>query len=462
MSKEQTEPKKEVQKRNTKKTSRYLAMEILDKTEKNGAYSNLLLNESIQKNNLSSADAGLLTELVYGVLQRRLTLDFYLADFLDESKKIDSWVRNLLRLSIYQMIYLDKIPQHAILFEAAEIAKKKGHVGISKFVNGVLRNAERRGFKDLTDIKDDAERLSLEISMPLWLVEKFINQIGYSETKALGESLLIPSRASARVNQRYLTVEEALYALEEEGFAVRRSEITPDAVISDGGHFASSPLFTSGQLTIQDETSMLVAPAMQIEPHHQVLDACAAPGGKTTHIASFLSHEAGGKVVALDLHKHKVKLVKENAARLHVDDVVEGVVLDARKVDEVFPDESFDRILVDAPCSGLGLMRRKPDIKYTKKERDLLNLQKIQLEILESVAPKLKKYGIMVYSTCTITEEENEKTVEQFLALHPEFEKTTVLVGETLQPCLKNEFIQIYPHDFETDGFFISCLKKIN
>lgn len=272
-------------------------MEILDKTEKNGAYSNLLLNESIQKNNLSSADAGLLTELVYGVLQRRLTLDFYLADFLDESKKIDSWVRNLLRLSIYQMIYLDKIPQHAILFEAAEIAKKKGHVGISKFVNGVLRNAERRGFKDLTDIKDDAERLSLEISMPLWLVEKFINQIGYSETKALGESLLIPSRASARVNQRYLTVEEALYALEEEGFAVRRSEITPDAVISDGGHFASSPLFTSGQLTIQDETSMLVAPALQIEPHHQVLDACAALAEKQLISLPFYLMKQGEKLL---------------------------------------------------------------------------------------------------------------------------------------------------------------------
>lgn len=462
MSKDEIEKKKEVQKRNTKKTSRYLAMEILDKTEKNGAYSNLLLNESIQKNKLSSADAGLLTELVYGVLQRRLTLDFYLADFLNEDKKIDSWVRNLLRLSIYQMIYLDKIPQHAILFEAAEIAKKKGHVGISKFVNGVLRNAERRGFKELATIENKAERLSVEISMPVWLVEKFIHQIGYEETRLLGESLLIPSRASARVNERYLTIDEAIEALEEEGFAVRRSEITPDGVISDGGHFASSPLFTSGQLTIQDETSMLVAPALQIEPHHQVLDACAAPGGKTTHIASFLSAAAGGKVTALDLHKHKVKLIKENAARLHVDEVVEGVVLDARKVDEQFADETFDRILVDAPCSGLGLMRRKPDIKYTKKERDLLNLQKIQLEILESVAPKLKKYGIMVYSTCTITEEENAKTVEQFLALHPEFEKETILVDDVLQACIKEELLQIYPHDFDTDGFFISCLKKVN
>ncbi|MDV8935209.1 MAG: 16S rRNA (cytosine(967)-C(5))-methyltransferase, partial [Carnobacterium sp.] len=170
------EVKKE--KRNTKKTSRYIAMSILDKTEKNNAYSNLLLNDAIEKNKLSGPDAGLLTELVYGVLQRKITLDFYLSDFIDPAKKVDTWVQNLLRLSIYQMIYLDKIPQHAILFEAAEIAKKKGHVGVSKFVNGVLRNAERRGFKNIADIKDDIKRLSLEISMPEWLVENFVAELG--------------------------------------------------------------------------------------------------------------------------------------------------------------------------------------------------------------------------------------------------------------------------------------------
>lgn len=454
------EVKKE--KRNTKKTSRYIAMSILDKTEKNNAYSNLLLNDAIEKNKLSGPDAGLLTELVYGVLQRKITLDFYLSDFIDPAKKVDTWVQNLLRLSIYQMIYLDKIPQHAILFEAAEIAKKKGHVGVSKFVNGVLRNAERRGFKNIADIKDDIKRLSLEISMPEWLVENFVAELGLEETKAMGLSLLQPSHASAQVNERFLTVDEAIEAMEEEGFDVRKSEVSPVGIISNGGHFASSPLFSSGQLTIQDESSMLVAPALQIEPHHLVLDACSAPGGKTTHIASYLDKEAGGKVIALDLHAHKVKLVEENAARLHVSEVVEGRTLDARKVDEVFEDGLFDRILVDAPCSGLGLMRRKPDIKYTKKAADFKNLQKIQLEILESVAPKLKLYGIMVYSTCTITKQENTETIEAFLKNHPEFEKIEVAVGEKLQPCVTADgFVQIYPHDFETDGFFISCIKKI-
>lgn len=448
------------QKRNTKKTSRYLAMSILEKTDENQSYSNLLLNEAIQKNNLSPADARLLTELVYGVLQRKLTLDYYLSAFLSEDKKIDSWVRNLLRLSIYQMVYLNKIPAHAILFEAVEVAKKKGHIGVSKFVNGVLRNAERKGFKSISAIQDPIERLSIEVSMPKWLIEKFVDEIGFNETKKLGEALLVPSHSSARVNVPFLTVTEALEAMQEEGFDVRPSKVSPVGIISDGGHFASSPLFQSGQLTIQDESSMLVAPTMQIEPHHQVLDACAAPGGKTTHIASYLSAEAGGKVTALDLHAHKVKLIQDNAKRLHVDKVVEGRTLDARKVDEVFEDEIFDRILVDAPCSGLGLMRRKPDIKYTKQPKDLLQLQKIQLAILTSVAPKLKVGGLLVYSTCTITTEENQGTVEAFLKNHPNFEKVSVAVEENLTANIKNDLLQIYPQDFGTDGFFISCLKK--
>lgn len=448
------------QKRNIKKTSRYLAMSILEKTEKNHSYSNLLLNEAIQKNNLTSADARLLTELVYGVLQRKLTLDYYLSDFLSEDKKVDIWVKNLLRLSIYQMIYLDKIPAHAILFEAVEIAKKKGHIGVSKFVNGVLRNAERKGFKSLEVLEDPIERLSIEISMPKWLVKKFVDEIGLAETKELGEAILNPSHASARVNEKFLSVAEAVEALEEEGFDVRASEVSPVGVISNGGHFASSPLFQSGQLTVQDETSMLVAPVMQIEPHHQVLDACAAPGGKTTHIASYLSAAAGGKVTALDLHSHKVKLVQDNAKRLHVEEVVEGRTLDARKVADVFEDESFDRILVDAPCSGLGLMRRKPDIKYTKELQDLERLKEIQLAILSSVAPKLKVNGLLVYSTCTITKEENQGTVASFLATHTDFEKVSIAVNKNLEDNIHDQLLQIYPHDFGTDGFFISCLRK--
>lgn len=447
-------------KRAIKKTSRFQAMQILDKTEKSGSYSNILLNEAIQKNNLSSADARLMTELVYGVLQRKITLDYYLSRFLKENQKLDTWVRNLLRLSIYQMVYLERVPAHAILFEAVEIAKKRGHVGISKFINGVLRNAERKGFPTIEEIADPIERLSVSYSLPKWLVEKFVAEIGYEETEVLGESLLNPSHSSARVNEKLTTVQDALDYMQEEGFYVRKSELSTHGVVSDSGHFASSELFKSGKITIQDESSMLVAPALQVEPHHQVLDACAAPGGKTTHIASYLSKEAGGKVTALDLHKHKVKLIKENAERLHVSDVVEGLEQDARKIDDTFADETFDRILVDAPCSGLGLMRRKPDIKYTKKPQDFEQLHTIQLDILKHVAPKLKSGGLLIYSTCTITREENSQTVDAFLADHTEFEKEEVFVEGPARKCLNDGFLTIYPHDFQSDGFFISALRK--
>lgn len=447
-------------KQKIQKTSRYQAMQILEKVEKSGSYSNLLLNEAIQKNQLSPADARLMTELVYGVLQRKLTLDYYMAAFLKKNQKVDSWVKSLLRLSIYQMAFLDRIPVHAILFEAVEIAKKRGHAGISKFVNGVLRTADRKGFPAVEDIADPVERLSIQYSFPKWMIESFVQELGEEETAALGESLLMPSHSSARVNTKMISMQEALDVMEEEGFFVQQSELSPEGIVSESGHFASSVLFKEGKLTIQDETSMLVAPALQVEPHHQVLDACAAPGGKTTHIASFLSKEAGGNVTALDLHKHKVKLIEENAERLHVGNVVKGLEQDARKVGETFVDETFDRILVDAPCSGLGLMRRKPDIRYTKKPQDLNQLHQIQVDILNNVAPKLKSGGLLVYSTCTITKEENQQTVEAFLREHKDFEQEEVFVQGPARNCLEDDNLVIYPHDFESDGFFISALRK--
>ena len=219
-------------------------------------------------------------------------------------------------------------------------------------------------------------------------------------------------------------------------------------------------MFAYGLLTIQDESSMLVAPTLQLEASHQVLDACAAPGGKTTHIAMYLDAEKGGKVTALDIHQHKVRLIDDNAKRLHVTDVVETKVMDARATDEAFPAESFDRILVDAPCSGLGLMRRKPDIKYNKTASDFTKLPEIQLDILNHAAPTLKPGGILVYSTCTIVSDENQNVVKQFLATHPEFEQASLAVSSVLDTSIQEDMLTLYPHSFMTDGFFISCLRK--
>lgn len=446
---------------NIKKTTRYIAMELLTKVETQQAYSNLLINQSIKAGKLSSQDGALLTEILYGTISRKLTLDYYLAPFTAKAKKVDPWVQQLLRLSVYQLEYLDRVPAHAVVDEAVKIAKARGNVGIGKFVNGVLRTLQRQGVPKISEIKDDRQRLSVELSMPEWLIDQLSETIGLEETRELGLSLFTPSRVSGRINTAIMSREEGIEALAAEGIEVRESELAPGGLVGEKGFLAGSDLYKAGVMTIQDESSMLVAPSLQIEPHYQVLDACAAPGGKTTHIAQYLDPSVGGLVTALDIHAHKVKLVEENAARLHVADRVETKVLDARKVDELFPDRHFDRILADVPCSGLGLLRRKPDIKYSKKPADFKKLPVIQLEILESLAPKVKEYGIITYSTCTISPQENQEVIQRFLAQHPDFELIDVAESEKLQESSTNKWVTIYPHQYQTDGFFICCLRRI-
>jgi 16S rRNA (cytosine967-C5)-methyltransferase len=205
---------------------------------------------------------------------------------------------------------------------------------------------------------------------------------------------------------------------------------------------------------------MLAVESMDLQPQFKVLDACAAPGGKTVQIAERLSADRGGQVVALDIHKHKVRLIKKNALRMGVNNVVSPVALDARKVAEKFSDDEFDRILVDAPCSGIGLLRRKPEIRYTKTPHDSQNLHKIQLAILDAVAPKVKKGGIITFSTCTILQEENEQTVREFLQKHPDFKLERTKTARALKDDRATATLTILPSDYGSDGFFISSLKR--
>lgn len=443
-----------------KETPRFAALELLVQVASNQAYSNVLVNQKMAQYRLSDKDGRLMTEIVYGTISRWMTLEYYLNPFIKQAKKVDPWVKQLLLLSLYQMLYLDKVPEYGIFNDAVTIAKAKGNPGTGKFVNGVLRTIQRTGVPSFGDIQDDTERLSIEISLPLWLTERLVSEIGSEETRELGLSLMEPSKVSARLDTRQLSREEAIATLEEEGLVVEASHISPYGLVGAKGHLAKSNLFKEGLMTIQDESSMLVAPAMRIEPHHHVLDACAAPGGKTTHIATFLDSKQGGKVTSLDIHERKLGLIKDNASRLGVSDVVETVLLDARLVGDVFEDGTFDRILVDAPCSGLGLLRRKPDIKYSKQLSDSTSLQQIQLAILESVAPKVKKSGIITYSTCTIMSEENAQVVKAFLKAHPEFEHVSVEGATHLDKSYQENMLQLYPHHYQTDGFFISCLRK--
>lgn len=442
-------------------SSRYLAVETLEKIEQEDAYSNLLLREVINSHELSKEEANLLTELVYGVLQRKMLLDYQLKPFLKKQKKLTPWVRQLLRLSLYQMEFLDRIPDHAIINEAANIARVKGHRGIVGLVNGVLRNIQRKGVRQPTDLEPINKRLSIQYSLPQWLIDEFIKQHGQKEAGAFAKSFSERPKLSLRVNLNKISREAAIAELKAEGFEVTESTISPYGIIVKKGVPIESRLFKEGYLAIQDESSMLVAPALNVKPSHCVLDACAAPGGKTMHIATnFLDQEKGGRVVALDIHDHKIKLIKDNAKRLGVTKVVEAKRLDARQVLEQFKSESFDRVLVDAPCSGLGLMRRRPEIRYNKTKKDILSLQKLQLEILNEASKTLKTGGELIYSTCTITQEENQEVVRQFLEQNKQFSREKVQLPESKIQVSKDGSLTIYPHQYDTDGFFICRLKK--
>ena len=444
----------------TRKNVREAALDILESIEKNQAYSNLLLNTSIKKNEIPQKDVGLLTEIVYGTLQRRMTLDYFLKGFLSNGKKVEDWVKILLRLTVYQMVYLDRIPDHAAINEAVEIAKKRGHKGISGLVNAVLRNMLRQGIPSFDSITDPVEKLAMETSHPLWLVKRWVDQLGVEETKKMCEINLTPPTQTARVNTVKTTVEECLTLLEEEGFQVEASDVIPEGIKVLKGNVANSTCFRDGLLTIQDESSMLVAYALDVDEAHVVLDACAAPGGKSTHIAEKMKNE--GEVLSIDLHEHKVKLIKQNADRLDLS-TIKTKAMDSRKLDEALEKESFDRILLDAPCSGFGVMRRKPDMKYTKQEEDVKRLQNIQLDLLHSVMPLLKKGGILVYSTCTIDKAENEEVVEKFLRENPCMEKDTTLVNRLpvdIKEYVHENELQVLPQYFNSDGFYIAAFRK--
>jgi len=442
-----------------RKTSRSLAVEILEKVETKNSFSDLLLNQTIQKENLEKKDTNMLTELVYGVMQRKKALDFQLQPFLKKQKKLENWIVQLLRISLYQLEYLDRIPDYAVINEAVDYAKRRGHKGVSGLVNGVLRNILRSELRTFDTIDSFLKRIATQYSLPEWLVEKWITDYGKEKTIKISKTLNERAKVGLRVNSHLISKENAMSQLVKEGFDIRESKLSPVGLISESGLPTTSELFQEGKITIQDETSMLVAPAMQIEPHHKVLDACAAPGGKTTHIASYLNENLG-EVTALDIHQHKIKLIEENAERQKVSEKINAQQMDAKEAFEKFGKEKFDRVLVDAPCSGLGLLRRKPDIRYTKTPEDIKRLTKVQMEILNSAGKTVKSGGQLVYSTCTILKDENDFIVQKFIDNNPEFkakqvyEKNKQLVDEN------SPFITILPHEFQSDGFFISCLER--
>lgn len=453
---------------NQKPNARLVALYVLARVEEEHAYSNLVLNDTLRQASLARADAGLATEIVYGTIQRQLTLDYLLENHVQSGLgKLETWVCSLLRLSVYQLFYLDKIPTHAAIHEAVQIAKTIGHAGIGGMVNAVLRNVVRafpEGERKLLfpEQMSHAKKLSITYAHPLWLVKKWLDQFGEATTIAICEANNRPPASSARVNVLRGSRDQMLDTLRSDGLDAAASVLSPDGiVVRQAGHLAASRYVREGQLTIQDESSMLVARALDAKPGMRVLDCCAAPGGKTTHIAETMDDT--GELIANDIHAHKAQLIAGHAERLGLT-CIRTHTADALTLADTFEPESFDRILLDAPCSGLGVIRRKPEIKWQKEAEHATTLAALQLQLLERASTLLKPDGALVYSTCTITKEENAAVIQAFLQRHPTYvcdvSWMQVLAPDVVERCAADGQLQVLPSHFDSDGFFIARLVK--
>lgn len=432
------------------------ALSILMEINNNQAYSNLLLHRTIEKYGIEAKDRGLLTELTYGTLQHRLALDYYLEPFV--RGKLDGWVRELLRLSLYQIVYLTKIPPHAVVHEAVEIAKRRGHKRIAPTVNGILRSVLRKGVRSIEEIEDNVTRISIETSHPEWLIARWIELYGEEEATVMAHENNNPPLMTLRVNTVKATIDEAIASLETEDIEVTKGKVIEECIVAGRGNPSNTAAYKQGLVTIQDESSMLPVTALDVKPGMKVLDMCAAPGGKTTHIAEKMNDE--GEVYAHDIHQHKLALIEANAKRLGLSSITTKSG-DSRNLVELYGKGSFDRILVDAPCSGLGVIRRKPEIKYVKTEADFEGLVKIQSELLDVATELIKPDGVIVYSTCTVEFAENQGVVTSFLERHSDMELISLpqlAENEVLQ--IENNMLQVLPQHFGSDGFFVAALQK--
>lgn len=441
-------------------SSRKIAVEVITSIFEKGTYSNIILSQELNKSNLGDKDKGLVTEIVYGTLKYKYTIDVILKHFLDKNFiKLEALILNTLRIAVYQIKYLDKIPEFAAVNESVELAKKFSGVGASKLVNGVLRNYLRNKEESIYYKESNKiDSLCFKYSFEKWMVELFIKQYSFEVTEKILQGLNFVPEVTVRVNNMKLSYEDAFEELTENGYNINEGYACPEAIrIFKGKNIEKNPLFYEGKLTVQDESAMLVAPSMDLKMGLVVLDLCSAPGGKTTHIAEIL--ENTGSVKAFDIHENKLKLIEENSKRLGLTNIQCGV-MDAEKFNEKYVDYA-DRILIDVPCSGLGIIRKKPEIKWTKTDKQLKSVVKAQKNILKNASEYLKKDGILIYSTCTLNKSENMEIINEFIKNNNNFIIEPLFLGKLDNIIYHKEgYVTILPNE-NMDGFFIAKLRKI-
>ncbi len=430
---------------------REIALKILYKIDKEKGYSNIVLNEYINENKdkLTNKDIGLISEIVYGVTNWKLTLDEIIKKYSKiKIKKISSWILNILRMGIYQIIFLDKIPKSAAVNESVNLAKRYGHKSSSNFVNAILRKIEYEDYEGFFDIKDDIQRISKTTSTPEWIVEELKkDRENIDEVENICKELNKRPKTVIRRNNLKISKQNFEEILKDKKYKFENSKINEDFYVVDKiKKIEDMEEFKKGYFTVQDISAGLSAFLLEPKENEKILDACSAPGGKTTYLAEIMNNN--GYIEAWDIHKSRTNLIEENAKRLGIT-IIKTKIMDATIYDEN-KKEKFDKILLDVPCLGIGVIKRKPDIKWQRKNEDIEQISNIQQKILETCSKYLKKGGEMIYSTCSILKEENEKNIYKFLEKNKNFE---------LEKIKNEKFLEILPNELQ-DGFFIAKLEK--
>lgn len=428
--------------------SRYLAVKLLCKTFSGGSFSNIQLNSGLKNSDLDDRDKKLCSAIYYGVIERKIYLDYIISKFSSRPvEKLDNTILNILRCGIYQILFMDNVPDNASVNESVTLAKKFGKTSASGMVNAVLRNFIRQG-KTVKLPADRLQRLSVEYSAPPEFVKSLIDDYGEKLTENLLSDALGSPPVTVRINPLRCTEEEFI---EEFGEKAVKNTILPDC-FELSGDVTATEAFKKGFFHVQDLASQLCCMSLAPSENDLVLDICSAPGGKAFTMAELMNGK--GRIMAFDLHEKRVKLIRDGAERLGLSNI-EAHSGDATKFNPELPE--FTKILCDVPCSGLGAVRRKPEIKY-KDFGDFSGLPDIQYRIAENALNYLAVGGEMVYSTCTLRKAENIQVVERLLAGHPELEPVTLPepLGEKF-----GSSADIFPCHFGSDGFFISKFRKV-
>jgi len=439
--------------------SREIALKILMRIE-DGAYSNLILDSELSRHELSDLDKSYITRVIYGVVTYKLTLDYIIKkNSKIRLKKISQSILNILRLGIFEIYYMDKIPVSATCNEYVKLARKYGHNASSGFVNAILRNLSKKDLEANFEGLEGIELLSIKYSCPVWLVEKWSKQFG--DIEELKKENNEKTDTCIRVNTLKTNRKELKQKLIDKGYEVRDGRIADILYIKKLKGLLSEELFNNGNFVVQDEAPAVIAHILQPKEGEKILDICSAPGGKTTHIAQLMNDN--GEIVATDIHEHRVGLVEQLAEKLGVKSI-KAQCMDATEYNPEF-EEKFDGIVADVPCSGLGVIRKKPEIKWTANEEEKTDLVEIQMAILNNAKRYLKKGGRVVYSTCTLNLEENENIVKMFLEENKDFKIKNVeeYIPEELKSSIRPEGWLIFlPNQEKTDGFFACVLEKKN